>query len=90
MISNVSNILPIRPAAPATSAPPVTSIPQHAAPAPDTVEFSSFGRAMARAAAESTMRLAQINAIRSEIQSGTYETPERIRGTAARLLKSLV
>ena len=87
MISNVSNILPIRPATPAS---PVTSIPQHAAPAQDSVEFSSFGRAMARAAAESTMRLAQINAIRSEIQSGTYETPERIRGTAARLLKSLV
>ena len=45
---------------------------------------------MARAAAESTMRLAQINAIRSEIQDGMYETPERIRGTVDRLLNSLV
>ena len=90
MISNVSNILPIRPAGPATSAPPVTSIPRYAAPAQDTVEFSPLGRAMARAAAESTMRLAQINAIRSEIQDGTYDTPERIRGTVARLLNSLV
>ena len=90
MISNVSNILPIRPAAPATGAPPGTPIPQHAAPAQDMVEFSPLGRAMARAAAESTMRLAQINAIRGEIQDGTYETPERIRATASRLLESLL
>ena len=89
LISNVSNIFPIRSATAAPVAPPSTTDKQNATPAQDTVEFSPLGRAMAQAAAKSTMRLAQISAIRSEIQDGTYETSERLHGTIARLLKSL-
>ena len=57
-----------------------------ASPAGDTVEFSSFGRALAEATEQSTFRLARLSAIRGEIQRGDYETPERLRGTIDRLL----
>ena len=89
MISNVSSILSMRSAAPVNGVPPASSMPEGASTPLDTVEFSPLGRAMAQAAAESTMRLAQLSAIRSEIQNGTYETPARIQGTVARLLESL-
>ena len=89
MISNVANILSIRPAAPASAAPSQAQVEQPSTTSEDTVEFSPLGRAMARAASESTMRIAQIHAIRAEIENGTYETPERIRGTVDRLLKFL-
>ncbi len=56
------------------------------APAADTVEFSRMGRTLARAAEESSLRLARARAIRTEIENGTYETPERIDMTAQRLL----
>ncbi len=52
----------------------------------DTVEFSRMGRAMARAAEESSLRIARTRAIRAEIDNGTYETPERIDRTAERVL----
>ena len=52
----------------------------------DRVEFSRFGRALARAAEESSLRLARSRAIYAEIANGTYETPERLNGTVERLL----
>ncbi len=55
----------------------------------DTVELSRLGRAMADAAGEASLRLARLRAIREEIQSGSYETPERIAGTLRRLLDVL-
>ena len=57
--------------------------------AEDTVEFSTFGRALAEATEQSTFRLARIRAVRDEIARGDYETPERIRGTIDRLLDVL-
>ncbi len=54
--------------------------------AEDTVEVSPRGRALARGAGSSSFVLARIRAVRMEIAQGTYETPERIDGTAARLL----
>lgn len=36
--------------------------------------------------AQSPFRLARLHAIRGEIENGTFETPERLRATADRLL----
>lgn len=55
----------------------------------DTVEVSSMGRDLARAVEESTFRLARVRSLRAEIQSGLYETPKRLEGTAKRLLDVL-
>ena len=55
----------------------------------DVVEFSPIGRALARAAELSSFSLAKVRAIREEIASGTYETPERIAGTVQRLVDVL-
>ena len=52
----------------------------------DTVELSRFGRALARAAEQSSLSVARIRAIRAEIEGGTFETPERISGTIDRLV----
>ena len=60
---------------------------QSASPVQDTVEFSSFGRALAEATEQSTFRLARLRAVRNEIERGDYETPERLRGTVDRLLE---
>jgi hypothetical protein len=57
-----------------------------APPIRDTVEFSSFGRALAEAAERSTFRLAHLRAVRDEIDRGDYETTERLTGTVERLL----
>lgn len=58
-------------------------------PPADTVEFSKFGEALALASRESTLRIAQIRAVRAEIENGTFETKERINGTVDRLLDVL-
>lgn len=55
----------------------------------DTLELSPIGRMISGAAAESSMRLARIRAIRAEILTGSYETNERIDGTVRRLLDIL-
>lgn len=52
----------------------------------DTVELSAAGRRLADAVELSSLRLAKIRAVREEIEAGTYETPERIRGTVQRML----
>ena len=56
----------------------------------DRAEFSSVGRTLSCIAEESSFRVARVRAIRDEIESGTYETPERITGTVERLLDVLV
>ncbi len=48
-----------------------------------------MGRDLARAVEESTFRLARVRSLRAEIQSGLYETPKRLEGTATRLLDVL-
>lgn len=55
----------------------------------DTVEISNVGLNLAREATESSLQRARANAIRAEIRAGTFETPERIRGTVERLLQLL-
>lgn len=55
----------------------------------DTVEISSAGLALSRAAESSSLRLARNRAIRAEIQAGTYETPERLTKTVDRLMAAL-
>ena len=52
----------------------------------DTVEWSRFGRRLARAVELSSLSVARTRAIRAQIESGTFETPERINGTVERLL----
>ncbi len=58
-------------------------------PLEDTVEFSSAGRQLAETVGSSSFRAARIQAIRSEIAAGTYETRERIEGAVSRLLDIL-
>ncbi len=55
----------------------------------DTVELSGLGRALARGVDESSFRIARVRAIKAEVNAGIYETPQRIDGTAARLLDVL-
>ncbi len=55
----------------------------------DILELSERGLALAKAANETSARLARIAAIRLEIENGTYETPERIRVTADKLINQL-
>ncbi len=50
----------------------------------DAIEFS--GPALAWAVEQSSLALAKTAAIRAEIESGTYETHERIAVTVVRLL----
>lgn len=89
MITNVSSIIPFHAiAAPATNPASMPSQPVGAT-GEDIIELSPLGRALAQAASQSTLRIAQIHAIRSEIEAGTYETSARINGTAERLLNIL-
>ena len=55
----------------------------------DIVEISNEALALSRATETSSLRMARNNAIRSEIQSGSYETPERLAKTVERLLDVL-
>lgn len=88
MIVNNSNVNPIQHLAPETgrASTPVSTRPMAAE---DTIEFSPLGRALAQGTSESTLRTAQIRAIRTEIENGTYETATRIDRTVDRLLNIL-
>jgi len=68
--------------------PTVSTAPQRAVPATeiDRVELSPMGREFAKILESSSMRRARANAIRSQIENHTYETPERINGTVDRLI----
>ncbi len=52
----------------------------------DAVEFSRFSVTLQEVVEQSSWSLAKTRAIRAEIAAGTYETPDRIRGTVERLL----
>lgn len=60
-------------------------------PIQDTVELSGHVDHVlpAEVMEHVSARLARTNAIRAEIEAGTYETPERIAGTVERLLDIL-
>jgi len=55
----------------------------------DTVEISSAGRAMANLLHDSSLRAARINAIKAEIEAGTYETADKLQFVADRLIDIL-
>ncbi|MBI4718492.1 MAG: hypothetical protein HY763_11845 [Planctomycetes bacterium] len=85
----MSEILSIDAAFPANFAPRSVSLsptPTAATQPTDQAEFSSVARLLGRVSTESSFRTARTNAIRAEIAAGTFETPERIRGTVERLL----
>ncbi len=53
---------------------------------PNAPSFPRFDEELQRVLAQTSFRRARARAIRVEIESGAYETPERIRGTVERLL----
>ena len=62
--------------------------PRHV-PDPDAqggVAVTRFSDALRRLVEQSTMRQARVRAVQAEIQTGAYETLERISGTVDRLL----
>ena len=85
-IINIGNVYP--PSAYTGSTP--TSHSRHdpagAVPTKDTVEISRFSRTAFDLVEQSSLNVAKARAIRTEIAEGTYETPDRIRGTVDRLL----
>jgi hypothetical protein len=67
----------------------ITRQPPTGSPVEDTVELSPAGIALSRADVQSRLRIARISEIRAEIKAGAFLTPERIYGTAERLLEIL-
>ena len=67
----------------------VTTAPAAASGRKDSLEISPLGSALSRAVELSSLSLAKTRSIREQIESGTYETPERINGTVSRLLDVL-
>lgn len=87
-MSIILNIAQSYPTTPGIPAPPQTTHAPSARAylAEDSVEFSLVARSLSEAVESSSMRLAQIRALRAEIESGTYETPHRLETTVRRLL----
>lgn len=85
-IVNIGNVPVLSP----STLPPSNSYSMFAADtsaeAVDSVELSSLGKALSRATELSSLSVARVRAIRDQIANGTFETPERINGTVARLL----
>jgi len=82
-IINIGKIYPTLPLQP--SSPSLAPRPVESATAPgDSVEISRFGEALSRVDGLSSLSLARIQAIRMEIENGTFETPARIEGTVRR------
>ncbi len=89
IINSISGFSPLSYAGAPKRATAPAAESHSASPAEDTVEISSFGRALSEATEQSTFRLARIRAVREEIARGEYETPERLRGTIDRLIDVL-
>jgi len=87
-IINIGSIYPTPPVQPAGPNAVPRSADSAAAPS-DTVEISSFGQALSRADGQSSLSLARIQALRREIESGTFESRARIEGTVSRLVDVL-
>jgi len=93
-IINVGSIYPSVPPVAITASAAKASSTEAAAEAAgsapgDSVEISPFGQALSQAADQSSLSLARIHAIRSEIENGSFETQQRIDGTVSRLLEFL-
>ncbi len=76
---------PVQPGAPHTASRSVDA----ASAASDSVEISRFGQALSRVDGPSSLSLARIQALRREIESGTFESQARIDGTVSRLVDVL-
>ena len=85
-ISNIAGTFPFAAFVEPTPAASFCRESVNAAPIEDTVEISRFSESMQEVVERSSLRIAKTRAIRFEIAAGTYETPERIRGTVERLL----
>lgn len=87
-IVDISNIFPIPPNSSGSlnSSRAVTPVP---AQKEDSVEISNIGRSLANVHEPSSLNLARMQAIKTEIEKGTFETPDRIMGTVDRLLQVL-
>jgi negative regulator of flagellin synthesis FlgM len=70
------------------SRPPRSEPSQAAKPAGpvDEVEISSAGKLLEKASQSSAVRAERIAQIKSEIEAGTYETPEKLDAALERLL----
>ena len=91
-MSLIINVGPAYPSSPPAFVAPNASVAVRRSVSPsvgETVELSRPGRVLPYAVEESRFRIARIQSIRTEIQAGTYETPERINGTVERLLDVL-
>ncbi len=92
-ISDISNAQPaalVRPAQPGNPGSDGTANgPSVERLAPDTVELSKFGLFLSREVTPSSFRAARLASVKSEIEAGTYETPERLEMTVERLLEIL-
>jgi anti-sigma28 factor (negative regulator of flagellin synthesis) len=53
------------------------------------VEVSSLARSLSRLTSDEPVRQDLIDRVRSEIESGSYETPEKIDGAVDGLLREL-
>lgn len=74
----------------AASLPGNRNDPTHTVGDSDPVEFSRMGRLLASETGDtSSLRLAKIQALRSQIADGTFETQERLMGTVDRLIREL-
>ena len=83
-IINITQVYSRVPPRPGLAANPAPIRRQDEAFREDTIEFS--GPALTRAMEQSSLALAKTAAIRAEIESGAYETQERLKVTVVRLL----
>ena len=88
-MANISGINPAsapQPTQPNSAAkPPAKPVP--AAQGPDTVEISEQAQLASKLAAIPDVRADLIAQVRSEIEAGTYETPEKLDIAIANLLE---
>ena len=84
-IGNIINPYARNVARPALYTPATRTIPTPNVEA-ERVEQSRFGALLSHAVEQSSFQIARARAIRAEIENGTFETAERIKGTVERLL----
>ncbi len=87
-IIDISNAYPI-PTGPKSIYSPSRASQALSAKQEDSVEISNIGRSLANANDVSSLSKARLQAVRKEIENGTFETPERLNGTVDRLIQFL-
>lgn len=87
-IIDISNAYPI-PTTPKTNSVAARTSEAISPQQEDSIEISNIGRSLANANDISSLNQARLQAVRMEIEKGTFETPERIHGTVDRLIQFL-